>query len=445
MKKLFSNMNPKLKKGLVIGLAIVLVVAVYAIPKRAPTQPANTETMDTRKAAQELEEKTGLPVVTVVMDLATFDMDGGTDAFSKTFMTMPGYEKDFKVVVESIPNQATEGDMTLTRIRTELLAGKGPDLFICGQRMLSYKGYNLAKSLFQFPEQAMKNHLFLPLDEYMEDADWMEWESLQPVVMEAGRNEEGQQILPLTYTFTVTIFDKEYTPTARFPMTWKEMARDPDPMIRFAAATSRLADVIGKLADDSGDAPSFTEEELVEWAAIRQEAADSLPEEIKEADPGETMPLDRTELEWGGGEPYDLVWKDYTFVPVCNLEGGVTANIITFAAVNRNARHPDIAFKMIDHLLSPRVQQAGPLIQSRMEGMPVYVNTGDEMTPGSSAWRMSKGNFRQIHGIQEQINTARFAGPLDFCLNLVYGADEKTRKETSHKQYVEMKMYLGES
>ena len=47
----------------------------------------------------------------------------------------------------------------------------------------------------------MKNHLSLPLDNYIENAKYMGWDKFLPVVMDAGRNDEGQQIIPLCCFF----------------------------------------------------------------------------------------------------------------------------------------------------------------------------------------------------------------------------------------------------
>lgn len=446
MKKFLSSMDSKKKSTLVkvlaVSLVIVLVVVLYAIPKGSPAP--KTDTGDTQATAERLEEEGGLPVVTVLMDLPTEAKGSGGSVIANTLAALPGYERDFTVWVEPIPASGSERESLLTRYRLELVAGKGPDLLLCAQPMAGLKiREGGGQAFFQFPEQLMESHLLLPLDDYIENAEYMNWDELQPLVMEAGRNEEGQQFMPLSYTFTVHIFDKDYTPDSEFPMTWEEMARDPDPAIRFAAVQTRLADVIGNLADFSKDAPAFTEEELYEWATLRQEAGESLPEEMEEEQPCYTLPLDLDMLD--GRVKIDLFREEYTIIPAYNTDGGVTASVTTFAAISRNARQPDLAFKLIDYMMQPKVQQVSPLFQGRMDGMPVYVNTGDENTPPDSYWRMTENNFRQVRAAQEQINVVRFYSPLDECLNLVYGADEKTRKETSHQQYVEMKMYLCES
>lgn len=399
---------------------------------------------DTQAVAETAEEKLGKPVVTVLMDLP-IQVDFTSDEFSKSLSGLPGYLTDFMVRFESLPASGIERDTALSRLRTELLAGKGPDLFLCSQRLYGVSAGPDDKAFFQFPVQAMSSHVFLPLDDYLDKAEHIEWNALQPVVMAAGRNEEGQQILPLSYTFEATFFHKEsYTPEREFPMTWEEMLEDPDPKLRYAASSggSRLQDVIGDLADYSKDVPAFSEEELRTWASMQFNAWKTLPEEMREKTPL-TISLTQNAL---CNSDIDLDGdQEYTIIPAYNRDGGVTANITTFAAINRNARRPDEAFKIIDYLLKPQVQLTSPLFQNRMEGLPVYMATVDENIPRTNYWRMNPTNFQAISTIREQINIAKFPGPLDVSIWMVDAYDPKALETSAHEQYVLMQMYLAES
>ena len=81
-----------------------------------------------------------------------------------------------------------------------------------------------------------------------------------------------------------------------------------------------------------------------------------------------------------------------------------------------------------------------------MQGMPVYVNIGDEDTPSSSKWSMNETHFKQIYEAQKHINVVKFGGPLDECLNNVLaGKDDELAEKSGHEQYVLMEMLLAES
>ena len=86
----------------------------------------------------------------------------------------------------------------------------------------------------------MDNRIFLPLDEYIADSDSLEWDNQLPNIMAAGKNEEGQQLLPFSYSFTVAAFDREqYNISEDLPMTWNEMLESTDPLVQYAAGIIR--------------------------------------------------------------------------------------------------------------------------------------------------------------------------------------------------------------
>lgn len=399
---------------------------------------------DTQATAEKAEENLGKPVVTVLMDLPV-EADYMPDEFSKTMSGLPGYGEDFMVRYESLPKFGTDRDTALTRIRTEILAGKGPDLFLCAQKLYGVTAGPDDTPFFSFPVQAMANHLFMPLDDYIEKAEYMDIDAMQPTVMAAGCNEEGQQIIPFTYTFEATFFDKkEYAPERDFPMTWEEMLNDPDPIIRSVASSAgaRLQDIIGELADYSKDVPAFSEEELHTWAGMLGDAWQTLPENMKE-EILQTVPLTPLSLS---DAAIDLSSdQEYTIIPAYNRNGGITANITTFAAINRNARRPDEAFKIIDYLMKPQVQLTSPLFQNRMDGIPAYMFTSDDKAVLTSSWNMSEANFKRFSALREQINIAKFPGPLDACLWGVQTYDNDVMEQSVHEQYVLMQMLLAES
>ncbi len=115
-----------------------------------------------------------------------------------------------------LPKEGADREAALTRMRTEIMSGQGPDLFICGCTNPQAE----EEPLFRFPMQAMENQLFLPLDEFFASAQFTEYEKLLPMAMEAGRNQEGQQLVPLAFTLPVTVFRKEEACTAPCP-SWR--------------------------------------------------------------------------------------------------------------------------------------------------------------------------------------------------------------------------------
>ncbi len=400
-------------------LMALLCLTIVLLPGCKEDKGQSSSRRDTQKTADKMEETTGLKTVSILVDLA----DGTAEEITKTLNKVPGFGEDFIYQIEVLPPlfQKQDRDNIMTRVRTEIMAGKGPDLFLCSHRLYGYNAGPDDMPFFKFPVQAMSNRIFLPLDDYIEEAGNIDWDSMQPVVMEAGRNQEGQQIVPLSYTFETAIFDGSYTPEAKFPMTWQQMTEDPDPNIR-AASYGHMYNIIGELADYSKDAPAFTEEELLGWVTKQYDIWQTVPKEYRDVkcimmDQGYLSDLDEN-FSLGGKE-------EYTMIPLCNISGGVTANITTFAAINRNARYPDEAFKVIEYLLDPEVQQTSTLFQFCTQGLPVYTGTGNSDTPSGSRWQMNEANYKAVTEIQEMINVANFPGPVDAGVWGVMGYDEE--------------------
>ena len=427
-----------MKRKIVLLMAL-LCLTIVLLPGCKEDKGQSSSRRDTQKTADKMEETTGLKTVSILVDLA----DGTAEEITKTLNKVPGFGEDFIYQIEVLPPlfQKQDRDNIMTRVRTEIMAGKGPDLFLCSHRLYGYDAGPDDMPFFKFPVQAMSNRIFLPLDDYIEEAGNIDWDSMQPVVMEAGRNQEGQQIVPLSYTFETAIFDGSYTPEAKFPMTWQQMTEDPDPNIR-AASYGHMYNIIGELADYSKDAPAFTEEELLGWVTKQYDIWQTVPKEYRDVkcimmDQGYLSDLDEN-FSLGGKE-------EYTMIPLCNISGGVTANITTFAAINRNARYPDEAFKVIEYLLDPEVQQTSTLFQFCTQGLPVYTGTGNSDTPSGSRWQMNEANYKAVTEIQEMINVANFPGPVDAGVWGVMGYDEEERKKSAHEQYVLIEMLLAES
>ena len=130
-------------------------------------------------------------------------------------------------------SNGTARGAALTRLRTEIMSGEGPDVFL--MRYTPYSGidgndYENTDFLFRYPEKAMETGLFLPLDEYIENnAELAEWDKLTQPVLDAGRNEEGLQIIPLNYTFPLLGYPKsewEHIPDKKY--TWNDMLENPE-------------------------------------------------------------------------------------------------------------------------------------------------------------------------------------------------------------------------
>ncbi|MDR1588963.1 MAG: ABC transporter permease subunit [Oscillospiraceae bacterium] len=112
----------------------------------------------------------------------------------------PGIE----VVYEIIPDHATPGykpedrEMAISRLRTALMAGSGPDLFILRTNYLISFSNTLTDNMLPDIEKNMSNGMFCDLTPLFEQAGIHLDDYIAPV-MERGRTDGRQYIVPLAY------------------------------------------------------------------------------------------------------------------------------------------------------------------------------------------------------------------------------------------------------
>lgn len=136
--------------------------------------------------------------------------------------------KDTRVQLIQLPVQGTEAEVRISEMRTEIMSGGGPDLFI-----LSGTNPNVSEETFDLflnPEKLMHSEVFLPLDDYIADSEYMSKVVLNEKIMEAGRTKEGQMLVPLYYTYYAYAFPKSDAEMA-FPSSWDELMDRKDPYL----------------------------------------------------------------------------------------------------------------------------------------------------------------------------------------------------------------------
>ena len=148
-----------MRKSIFIAL-VSLFLAVLLISCDSKNQDDPTPSQPNQSGQT---DKSSLPRLSVLVDLPS----AGSGSVDDFFSYVPGNGKSFLIITETLPPEGQERSAALTRIRTEILAGKGPDVFIC---TCWVPGFG-EEGLFKFPNQAMENRIFLPLDDYISGAE----------------------------------------------------------------------------------------------------------------------------------------------------------------------------------------------------------------------------------------------------------------------------------
>lgn len=440
-------------KFMALLLAAALLCAVFSACQSGGSESSRTgpdvqsgEVSDT--AGDESAEK---PTLTVLCDFA--ERNPGGD-IRESLMGIAGMG-DYELKMEYVPTQEPDRSNFITRAGVELMSGKGADVFIVD----CFMGNLLNTSegcMFPYPEKAMKNKFFLPLDSYMENAQLTDFDKLLPAVMEAGRNDEGQQILPITYVMTAATCLKEaYDLPEPLPKTREEMLSSGDPLLDFMASPLRenLLMSLGKPADFIEEELSFTEDELFDLAMEYYESG-----QTRKAGGYDNISSENGVMFWVGGVlcSYNFETQstedEVILVAGPNKTGGVTAGISSYGAVNRNTEHPDMAFSVLDKILSHKDQQTNEMYYT-LQGMPVDMEVGDSDNRFMwNSWYMNDWNFEQYCNARDRIDSVKFYTPLDreaentlipACQD--EGATEDSIRKAVHSCYTTMQMMLAES
>lgn len=386
-----------MKKAFALLLALILLLLPACQKKEKPTAIALTPDW------QEIE----LPVITIVADeYCWIKMN------LKTFVeSVPGYNTEFTAEIIKLEGEP-ERSAYLDRMRVELMAGNGPDLFLCDCVYGNIFGFGDEGKgpMFNFPQQLMENRIFLPLDEYMENVQYTE---------PAERSRKGLMESGNPYL--------------------EHVGRGESMGLNFL-------DPFGAPADYEKEELTFTEEELLEAALDLWE--------------GENL--------WYLGYYDDVIPGAYTawlsetisgresetegrlLVPAYNRDGGVTACVTNYAAINRNANYPEYAFRVLDLLAGKKEMQSTSLYVDFNAGMAVYSGFGD--TEPFKTFTLTENMQRQYLELKENITAAKFITALE--REAVYGIVSVCRQEGSTQEdvkkavknsYRAMRMMLAES
>lgn len=359
------------------------------------------------------------------------------------------------VQVEFIEWLGADRDGQLTHLRAELMAGKGPDLFVIGQSEFD--------NLFLFPEKKMADGLFLPLDGYMESARFMEPEGMVTAVFDAGICDGRRYLLPMTYhlysaAMRTSKLELDISGDLSFDdmiesdvlSVWNTVENEPFSMMEQA---------MGQLADYKKESLSFTEEKLREFYA-------KLLEYNLKLDAGE---VDRpTGLLVGDLAGLDSninsrswAMEPVTMVPLFSVDGTVTARVDHYAAVNANTDNPAGAFWAADFLLGRDFMQNSDLYMYMWDWCtPIYKDLMGPDTPlpytrtksGETELtrQISERHWGDYQGLIGLITDAEFPTQLDFELTVGYydyyrAENDSAREKVVSEVYTTMWMMLGES
>lgn len=110
--------------------------------------------------------------------------------------------------IETLPCDTEEREPVLQRMRTEIMAGKGPDIFLLPTATISgdlNSSIAFLEPLFQDVEQSMHGGKFLDISPYYDADTKLDKAGLNQAVMDGGCVGDARYVLPLRYTVPVVM------------------------------------------------------------------------------------------------------------------------------------------------------------------------------------------------------------------------------------------------
>lgn len=172
-------------------LALLLTVCLLAWSAFAGCQTQDTpqppEPSGSEASASSTAQE-GDPVVLCIED--SFEQD----AYElENYLKAAGVETEYEFLV--LPNNTEDRETELTRLRTEIMAGEGPDAFILNATIPGYvtdlSTMEPTEALFPNVEKSMYSHLFLDVEEMVQNSETIDLANCKSNRDGCGRHQRG--------------------------------------------------------------------------------------------------------------------------------------------------------------------------------------------------------------------------------------------------------------
>ena len=350
------------------GVAWILTVFLgFSLTGCQPQQTPQPQEPESSAVSASSTAQAGDPVVICVEE--NFEQ-GGYELIN--YLSATGVETAYELLV--LPSNTEDREPELTRLRTEIMAGEGPDAFVLNSShprlFLDQQTMEPLEPLFPNVEKSIYSHLFLDLEEMAQNSETVDLGSCNQVVMDVGVTGDGRFLLPISYVLPTVMVDKSALEDPDYTFsTLDELLQSDQEVLKgfFSFKTLFLfPDCLGVLADYQGQNLRVTAESLTK--AIQQ--ADALTAFQDEQYSGSEAVL--------GGEGGSTTWMalgndgpEYAVFPIPNQAGGVTAGVTRYAAINRNTEHPQEAFAFIEQLFREELATGGSLAANNYNYYPL--------------------------------------------------------------------------
>ena len=321
---------------------------------------------------------------------------------------------DLNVEFFVLSEDAQERETQISSLRVEIMAGGGPDgyLFSSPASNIAYEGDSRPAALFPDVQRTMQAGAFLPLDDYIKESEYLHPEDHFAPVFDAGKNDEGQVVLPITYYASVFLLDKAQLADPDFtPKTWDELVNCEDTAVLKAVRSCLYywcGAGIPRIADYATEKTILTEEDLTAQFEdlLAMPAPESFDEETALIQSGSYAQTDE-------GIAYYAQNKDtVNALAIPNTEGGVTAFITSYAAINRNSQKADEVFRFFELLFSDEAQIDPAETMNDARGILLMLGNLNSYLTHKNAYLQPE----LLESVQSRVNAVRFYSVMDYTI-----------------------------
>ena len=414
-------------------LVLSLVCSLFAGCSR-PSDVENTEDSAVGTASDDtislwiVTEKTG-----------AFMMNDLTEDLIASFQES---HTDVAIDLEILPTDTEERGIRLESLRAEILAGKGPDIYLMPTVPDGFTMDWKDELLFRDVKQSMYNELFADISSFYNADTDLVTEELQVAVMDAGTIGEARYVLPLWYNISTLMINPEVLQTydlsemdvaGSVDQLYEVVIQKNDPKLTFSSSlptkyeTSMIPELINYDTEEILVSADNLENRLRKFQQINYLEATEEEEYIQNAYACDAQAYMASNRFWNDGDHPLFIGTltealksqvvgaaadrtDYLAYPLRSSDGSVVAEVTYWGAIDANCENVELAYAFLRQFLSREVQwettrseldidQSGSLYT---EGYPVRVEGSVAHISKSLIGMVSKRDLSYAEGANER-------------------------------------------
>lgn len=332
---------------------------------------------------------------------------------------------DVTVTLEILPDEkdrAQERSVRLEKIRAEILAGSGPDVYLLPIEMF------LDEPLIKDVQQAMHNGVFADISSYYDADEALGKEELVTEVMDGGVVNGARYVLPLRYTYPVLYTERQLMESADldleasaadFNSLFNALLAGGDPQwycVPGATATTAYAPYLPQMIDYTSGKVLIDEAQIASFLQVLHSLSDTNRVSVNFGLSGyfhngafftREQPICMNYLPQAVSlrAIAEVENRELVAIPVRAADGDLVACVSYYAAVGNGCSNPELAYEFIREFLTEDVQFERQRLEQSKYSAATMASGLPVRSKGSAAelWTMYKKINKGFGSDEEQI------------------------------------------